>query len=725
MKEMTKEVRDAALNAMNRALTPRNEDGLIEPVVFFDMPQKEMLVPYFDPSVTGGLKRVACFADEFADGKLPPDLKYTEGHLIPPKTPIESLFPQYAYSNPEYNLPIADRMALISGREILAKKAEQQVSQTEQVSNAAEEKAGSSSKSKDNQDLVVAGDSDIHEFPGGMYVICKGQKITICNFCLRVTQHRRVQISPYTCEDEYQIDVLCGQSQKTILVPVRELDNLIKKIQRELPSCTVSSSFARASQMIVNHVRKKLPNADTYNVFRYTGFVPVNNFWVYAHDLATPPLPQVLFETGFSITHDPSMSPVESMRRAMEFLTVTPRSELIIPLFLLAHLGPLFELFNAAGYVPRFVPFLNGRTGAFKTAIALCLFRLFDQQGKVPEASFRDTPVALELKLGKANGHVLLIDDFQPAVTAVAGKQNLEKLESVIRFVGDGIGKARGCPELELRKTPSPAGCAIVTGEDTGGSHSTLLRCLVLSVNKGDIDGKKLKEFQNHPEYLKTHMYHFLTLCSDSSPSIVNHIREKFTDCRDMFSAFVKEARLADTGATLMLTGAILLDYARTIQALTCEEKDCYMTLFVESIKNALIYSENYSREMNPTAMYLRALFDLHERGSLPLAASPNAYNSSRHIGYMYEGNWWLRNRDIFPKVTNYWQLLNINFPLREDKVLESLADSGLIEVDHENRDGKLKRLFGRRSSIEGRPRMMVLRIQQSHEYLTKELGEF
>ena len=717
---MIKETLEKALIAMDHALAPKNTEGLIEPIEFFNELPKEMVVPYFDPMANGGLDRPMCFADEFVDGKLPADLTYVTGYT----KPVESLsynvcFENHTYSNPEYGLSGQDRLALLAGRELLTEQAP--ASKVQQV------KPNKNISSENEDDSMLPGDMDIYDSPLGMYVLSKrGQKISICNFYIQVTHHRHVHLTPHATQDEYQLTVHCGQLSKTILVPVHELDNLIKRIQRAIPSCTVSASFTKISQSIINHVRKNLPKAPTYEVFRYTGFVRVGEQWIYAQDAADPPNDKVIFDTGRSISCNPGIFPVAAFWQAMDFLSITPRSELIVPLFLYAHLGPLFELFNAAGYAPKFVPFLNGRTGSLKTSLSICLFHLFDQQSNGPEASFRDTAVALELKLGAANSHVLLIDDFQPAVTSTAGKQNLEKLEAVIRFVGDSIGKARGGPELELRTTASPTGCCLITGEDTGGSQSSLLRCLVLSIAKGDIDGDKLKVFQKHPEILQAHMYHFLTSGGTNASVIIDLIRNKFTDFRDMFRVVTHEARLADTGAILLLVACILLDYAINIHAVTPADYDQHLALFTDSIKAALIYSENYSKEMNPTAMYLRALFDLTEKGALLLAESSATYNPSKHIGYIHpEGSWWLRNRDIFPKILSYWQALNINFPLREEKILESLADTALIELDHENRDGKHKRLFCRRSSIEGRPRMMVLRTQQCREYLANELGEF
>lgn len=188
-----------------------------------------------------------------------------------------------------------------------------------------------------------------------------------------------------------------------------------------------------------------------------------------------------------------------------------------------------------------------------------------------------------------------------------------------------------------------------------------------------------------------------------------------------MFSQSIREPRLVDTAAILQVMAQILLNYAGTIGAFTSEYLSELKISFQQSIMNAVILSENSSREMNPVAMYLRALFDMVQNGTIVLAPSSGDCRSSEHTGYVRDGCWWLRNREIYPKVTQYWNRMGVMFPLKERNILRMMADNNIIEIDYEG----AKKLYSRKSALEGQPRMMVLNVAIAQDYLRQELEEF
>lgn len=357
--------------------------------------------------------------------------------------------------------------------------------------------------------------------------------------------------------------------------------------------------------------------------------------------------------------------------------------------------------------------------------MALCLYKIFSELKDTPEANFNDTETALEIKLGTAYSRVLVVDDFRPPVTAVAGRQNLEKLEKIIRFVGDRISKARSNPELGRAKEFPPTGCCLITGEDTGGSHSSLLRCLVLSIEKGDIDGNKLQKYQDNPLLLQTHMYHFLCFCGEHGDRFVRYIKENFKKERDYFSSKVRERRIADTGATLILVAHIFLCYATSVGVLTENGLISLEQEWRPIITQALRFSEDYSKEKNPAAMYLSALFDMYQSGKVAIASEISTYEPTKHIGYAKEGEWWLRKNDLYRLVVQHWGGLGVTFPLSITKINEALDAQGLIGVSYQVSDGVEKKLYSKKSSLEGRPYMMVLYVSKGQAYLQRELGEY
>ena len=107
-------------------------------------------------------------------------------------------------------------------------------------------------------------------------------------------------------------------------------------------------------------------------------------------------------------------------------------------------------------------------------------------------------------------------------------------------------------------------------------------------------------------------MYHFLDWCGVHGDRLVRSIKERFKKERNYFSAKVHERRIADTGATLALVAHIFLCYAAMVGALTENSMLLLEQEWRSIITQALRLSEDYSKEKNPAAMYLGALFDMY-----------------------------------------------------------------------------------------------------------------
>jgi len=320
---------------------------------------------------------------------------------------------------------------------------------------------------------------------------------------------------------------------------------------------------------------------------------------------------------------------------------------------------------------------------------------------------------------------VLLVDDYCPAVTTTSGKQKLGKLEMVIRFVGDQISKSRSNPQLTLSEESSPTGCCIVTGESTGGSRSTLLRCLVLSITKGDIDGTALERYQQDPLLLQTHFNHFLLWCGEHGNLIIDFLKRESPVERCHFAKCVRERRLADTGACLMLTAKLLLEYAADIRAMENASRLSFEVEWRQTLALALDASETVTRDLDPVTMFLKALFDLRQGGKLPLAPDAASYSAAKHFGFQRNDQWWLRPADTHQLAVKYWKGLGHIFPLRENETRKLLAANDLLEIEQETTaNGREKTLYTRKSSLPNRDRMLVLRLDIARDHLERELGE-
>lgn len=727
-KVLTDKEKAQALQNYERALCPRTQDELIVPMLFPNDRTQELYYPHF--KTDGETIDPMVFLDEWVDGTPSGKLDYLPGIQPAGLTPED---PEYLdgiiYKDPVYNLPFAQQLLLREAEESLrpAKKMKVVVKRGDEIlcqsgeADKGEEKSlllpDSGRKSSSDQPIVVP-------LPSGEMRCRIGDKeVTLANFSVKAVEH---QIwlrpdRPKEGESKFVIRLLAQGKTQDILLGVKDIENVIGVIQRKMPECYVNPSVGKAQILVSNYIRDQLRSLPERLYVGKSGFIKIHETWVFAHDGAILSDPDVVFRTGRTIARKPKMTAKEAFQAAMGFLEVSDKDTMIIPLFLVAHLSPLFNLFSAAGHIPRFVTFLSGRTGSMKTSLSLALFRLFQEQLSSPEASFKDTETALEIKLGEGNGKVILLDDYRPPVTAQDGKANLAKLESVVRAAGDRIGKSRSNAELGKAREFLPSSCVVVTGEDLGGSQSTQLRMLILNISKGDVKGEILKRYQDDPLLISTHMFYFLEWAGNYAEHIIALISEMVQAYRvDVANAF-KEARAADNAIILATTARLLHSYGKAINAFEPGMDQVFLNRLLNAVGKAGQESEAVAQGQNPVCMYLKAFFEMLEQKDIRIAADIDCYEAGVHVGYSEDGCLWYYQNKVFAQVVNYWKRLNVLFPLTCEKTNEHLYGAGLIMISQEKRDGRIKRLYSCRSSLPGRPRLMVLDQALARNYLENE----
>lgn len=714
----------AALENMDRALSPHTKEGLIVPMTFFDGPPQIYLYPVQKLDENGKI-RPMLFAEDFADGKLPDYLSYELGYELDPALLGK---PKNAntvvFLNPEYNLSLEERHNLWAAQQkippmkVAVKGSHQPVNTIELV---ADPKTIVSGEVVDKQIDTV--DVEVVNTPTGM--VCRTLKgdFSLANFNIEAIEKRIIhggsQDKGTTNEYELKVSVR-GMSAPFVIAP-KDINRIVDVIQVKYPECSVSVQVSKANGWIAKHVRDQLFALPERHYIKVTGFIKLMGKWVFAHDGAQFSENNVVFQTGKTIAADLRINPKGAFGFAMKFLAISERPPLTLMLLLVAHLSPMFNLFVEAGFVPRFVLFLNGRTGSMKTSVSLVVFRLFKEQPASPEANFKDTEVALEIKLGEAYGRVILVDDYRPPVTAIDGKVNQGKLEFIVRSTGDRIPKSRSNPELGKAKEFLPTGLPVVTGEDLGGTQSSQLRMLIVPISKGDINGKLLKVFQDSPELLTTHMFYFLQWVGEHGDKIIEFIRSNFEKERSYFEDSLKEPRVVDTAVTLMLTAKILHAYGCAVNGFAKGTETQRLYEWRQAILQAVIESEGTSKAQSPICIYLQALFDMLDRKEIFLARDAGSFDASQHLGYKKDGNLWIWHKQAYAAVVRYCQKLGVMFPLSCDKVNEHLAGAGLIRVDYEKRGDGAKKLYVHKSALPNRNRLMVLNEALARQYLENE----
>ena len=223
----------------------------------------------------------------------------------------------------------------------------------------------------------------------------------------------------------------------------------------------------------------------------------------------------------------------EAIQASLFLLEVGPK-KIMLPLLSLVYLAPLCEPLRQVGIEPSLLSYIWGRSDARKSTISALLlshFGSFDPKG-LP-ASFRDTANSIEKLAFLAKDTILPIDDLYPA----RDPRERTKLEGVLdhlgRNQGDRTGKGRMRADTSLREGLPPRGLALCSGVVMPLTGSSLARCFVHRIQKGDIDLKTLTEAQARQGLLPFAMRGYIEYLAPQMDGLPDQLREAFIHLRD------------------------------------------------------------------------------------------------------------------------------------------------------------------------------------------------
>ena len=233
----------------------------------------------------------------------------------------------------------------------------------------------------------------------------------------------------------------------------------------------------------------------------------------------------------------------------------------ISTMVLFSLLGVSFKLFEEAGYMPRFVLFINGKTGSMKTTLSKILYmQLTDEKHRNTVRRIdSDTIVSFERALVKSGRDTTtLFDDYAPAKTAQKKTEMQNKLEAIIRMVGDGSTKSRSNEKLQDVQGDGVHGAVVITGELRGKGLSSNLRCVYCMIDKSNVNLELVNWFQKNANYYTSFISIFTQYLSLNWDREICYIKDNFNKERDQLCGVLKEKRLIDSCVTLRLLADML-----------------------------------------------------------------------------------------------------------------------------------------------------------------------
>lgn len=533
----------------------------------------------------------------------------------------------------------------------------------------------------------------------------------ICNFKLLAECIIQVLNNNQQIKKQIKFRVQLEDAEETLVMDVDRIDTLGKEVTQKVLGTIISAVIPKAEAKLGELFRQTLRNLTVEMHQQAPGWMEWNGRRLFAHD--SRKLYGLVMETGMAILASERYKG-ELLRTVTELLSMGS-SDILAPMVGVCLLAPLHELFKNANvaYEPHFALFINGPSGSLKTAVAKTVFSMYNANEPNVPASFRDTPTAVEMRLREYSCSPVLLDDFYSTGIRKEQQEMQKILEMVIRYVGDGIGKNRSNPKLQNIKGVPPSGMVIITGEDTAGQLSTLLRCLILNVSKGTFSKKVLTAFQNEPLKWSTFLHCFINFVEENYERIVNALRQNYLDVRQCYKCEFEDLRPVDQLTQLHLTFMILKSFLTAVEPERVTEIQNLCEVCIAGCFQAVKTSQEYANINSGERQYPTVMAKLIFDGTIRIAENRVIYatRTSDYDGFESEEYYFLRSDSVYAKVRNYFFKQGRELTITALNANRSMDRLGLLITETENAGTeKQKKLFEVKVKVgNNRPRMLKI----------------
>lgn len=476
---------------------------------------------------------------------------------------------------------------------------------------------------------------------------------------------------------------IAQREPERIEIKSNEVGSIAKIITRRFPEAILDFEEKKAEKAIEVKFRNAMRSCPVKAVYTEAGWQRIANRQVYLRD-GLDFGSGIRIQTGMTLPAVPCG--VNALRDIFQkTLSMYRDFAAMSVMFVFSLMGVLFRPFKEAGFQPHFTLFLNGKTGSMKTTIAKILFTQLceDRYRDNPRRIDADTAASLERAV-VLTGYdtVTLIDDFSPAKTKAKRQDMEDKLEMLIRMVGDGSSRSRSNTRLEDRRGEGVQGMVALTGELMGRGLSSNLRCLYCRMERDEMNEKAVSWFQENSGAYTTLIAVFADFVSGNYGSVTELIRKRFNSERKALDGMLKEKRLIDSAVTLRIAADIFSMFL----AKCCQMPDKEAEDVTERMKTGILecakISEDLSKEESSGITFVQAIAELMRVGQVMLNTDKvKMAEASEYDGFEDDGFLYFNPEIIHKKVVSFLQRTNRYFPYEPKEVYAMLADDGIIKT--------------------------------------------
>lgn len=290
--------------------------------------------------------------------------------------------------------------------------------------------------------------------------------------------------------------------------------------------------------------------------------------------------------------------------------------QIMLPLFLHAHLGYTLKLFEDAGYNEQYILAMIGSSGSKKTSLARVLFSLFGDA----LINFTSTSRGIELDLMNRQDSSMIMDDLSSGRDKVL----MAKFEQILRQLGDSTGRKRsinGGNDLDCVATR----CAVVLTAETdidALSKSSKLRTLAVFLNYDSIDSEKLSAFQADELDAKrsgrfSKLEQYMTLYVKFLEAHYSPCVEILVDTKRYRNSDFSFARQAIIFNMLLGQAELILLFWEVCGFINGDENIALHNHFADILGKIMAVNEQRGKEAEPYILFLQAIAQATHTGGI------------------------------------------------------------------------------------------------------------
>lgn len=470
------------------------------------------------------------------------------------------------------------------------------------------------------------------------------------------------------------INLISGRYLGDLSVQNHEIKNLVDKVQKRFPMVLIKKSRSLANSFYESLVREQLINLTPILCITKQGWNLVDGRQRYIFKGVE--IPDVRNQVTVSLpTINRSFDLLSNLNKCLSVYRDASISWLLI---LYSMSGICAQIFDEAGYRIRFLLFIIGKTGSFKTSIAKVFYtQLADERYRNnPRRLDMDTKTAFERALVEdGKDTVILCDDLAPSKSIRDKNFVNANVESLIRMIGDGATKSRSNSKLENIRGEGVRGTIVLTGELQATGHSSNLRCLYCNIVGQLVDLNVLSELQRLP-IVNTIVYLFSDYLSENWSVMVQKIAYDFPRFRDkaLNQYHMIPGRMMDCFVTLFLISQIFQDFLET--ATQTDLTDMFSNR--EQMLVDVVRRGELTDDQEPVKIFIdafRASWDSRE-----FRIAGNKFNEDEFDGwdgYLEDGFIYIKDAVLYSKVVAYITRTGQNYTLNLNQTKKILCEEG------------------------------------------------